>query len=159
MSATTETPYIVTPERVSAALKSNGWFCHHEMQHNKIPISCSIGMMTSGLPFEVVILGVDEKLSRVIMALLLDRFADGVEAPQGGSQINNVLAGYSIELVELDAAATQRLNGVINEKTGASVRKAMLVQVPDKNGHLPSVDACCAAFKSIQSIDNIGGMK
>jgi hypothetical protein len=154
---TPATPYKVTPARVSAALKREGWFCHHQVQENGIPITCSIGLVSQGAPCDFIVLGVEENLARMIISGLARMLADADDAPSDGARVPGVLDGFNIELRDLDAQAVRRLNGVIIERTGASISKAQLIQVPDSRGYLPSDVLCQDVFKKTQSTTKIGG--
>jgi len=150
-------PYDVTPERVAAARAGKGWFCHHAVQANGIPVTVSIGLSDCGLASELVMLGVEERLARMILAGLATRLADGRKMPESGTRLSGILEGHVIQFQELDRHDLERLNGTISSATGARVRSALLVQVPDRFGNLPGDAGCDRVFETCQSPQKIGG--
>lgn len=150
-------PYNVTPERVSRALALNGWFCHHKRQGNGIPLTTSIGLTEKGMPFDIVMLGVDERLSRMMISAIFRNHPIGAGLTSG-VRIDGVLEDYLIQLEALDDAAIERLNLEISAETGCEISSAVLVQVPDRNGLLPGDEGCDADFVACQSPSKIGVM-
>lgn len=109
------------------------------------------------MPFDIVMLGVDERLSRLMISAIYRNHPNGAGLTPG-ARIDGILEGFRIQFEVLDGAAIKRLNREVSAETGCEISSAMLFHVPDRNGLLPGDDGCDANFVICQSPRKIGVM-
>lgn len=145
----------VTPKRVSHTIAEQGWFCFHTMQENGISLSCSFGLQNRGAFTEIVILGVDELFARSMILGMDFLMKSGPVDLSNNTRLAGLLEGYAVQVKTINTDELARLNSISHPKTGITVERAVLLQIPDMKGCLPGDPGCDASFLSCQKTQNI----
>jgi hypothetical protein len=155
-AAQTIEPMHSTPDRVLSGIAANKFYVHHGALHSGIPVTCSIGLrQSSDLP-EIVLLGVEEQLARSIIATVASKLWEGmIELPFSRLREKDIIKGGQVDLLMLGVAQVSALAAFLRDLNVDCIEDAILVQVPDKEGHLPCNMACDPEFTRIQDPENL----